>query len=227
MYGRLAAAVLTTAMVALAVASVAAASCNPGRSSASGNWHAGWDVPPPSGTCLDGSSAVILVYQPYVHSQNATAWTMLYNHSSSSYGQVGYWQGASSRNNFTESSTSLGGFHQRLLPASPLGSGSQYEITFSSDAFHYFINGSNVATDSGTGYTGCYGQQSGEVTDSANQMPGGSSDHVWFVTAQVRRQDTESWINANGNIFNDAPSWYSSTKVSSTELDIFDRACTS
>jgi hypothetical protein len=215
-------------LTTLALAGTAAASCNPGRSNASGNWHDGWDVSPPTGTCLNGSSAYILVYSAYVAADDDSAWAMQFNAATLKYGQVGWIQQANgSRYDFTESSTVNGGFQQRLLSASSIGSAPQYKVTFSGNAFHYFIDGTNVDTDANTGYTGCWAEQEGEVRNSANQMPGGYNSHVSFTTAQVRRADTQAWFNADGTLTSDNDSWYGHSKVSSSQLDIWDKACAS
>ncbi len=212
----------------LVSAGSAAASCNPGRSNSSVSNQAGWLKGPPSGVCYDGSLANILVYSPYVAATDVTAWAMLYNNATGSYGQVGWLQQTSARYNFTESSTAGGGFHQLLLSGSSIGSSPAYKVTFSSDAFHFFIDGINVNTNYNTGYTGCYFAQAGEVTNSANQMPGGYNNHDTFTSGQVRRSDTGGWNYADATAYVQGPSsWYASSKVSSTEVDIWDKACAS
>jgi hypothetical protein len=215
----------------LVAAGTAAASCDPNGSNINGNWFDGWATPPPLSTCLDGSVANILVYSPYVQYAEVTGWTMLYNNSSGSYGQVGWTQFSTGyRYNFTESQTSNGGFQLNYFGSSSIGDDPEYKITFSSNAFHYFINGTNIQTDSNTGYTGCYGEQEGEVLNLADQMPGGYNAHAYFISAQVRRADTEAWINFNGTTNSDTHPPYRtdsflSSKVSATEFDIWDSAC--
>lgn len=216
---------------ALAFAGVAAASCNPGRSASSGSWHVGWSVAPPSGTCIDGSEANILVYSPYVYSgaaNDTSGWTMLVNGLTASYGQVGYQKRDSgTMYNFTESSTSGGGFQQKLFTVSGVGTSPQYKITFSSNAFHYFVNGSNIWTDSNTNYGGCKAEQEGEIGNSASQMLGGSQNNVVYSSAEVRRADTEAWYNANGSFVNEESSWFDYSPISSSSFSIWDKACLS
>jgi len=152
---------------------------------------------------------------------------MLFNNSTGSYGQVGWLQQTGgTRYNFTETNTS-GLFHQDFFSASTLGTSPQYKMTFSSNAFHYYIAGTNVLTDSNTGYTGCWAEQMGEVTNSANQMPGGYNSHDTFTSAEIRRADTEGWYNTNGTTTSDNDTWYGHSAVSSSELDIWDKACSS
>ena len=225
---RLVVSVVVMVGVALSLAATATASCNPNRSNSSGNWHDGWYAAPPSGTCINGSAANIEVYSPYVAAADVTAWVMLFNNSTNRYGQVGWYQNSNGfRWNFTESDTATGGFHQNFFSPSSIGADPQYKITFSSNAFHYFISGTNINTDTNTGYTGCWSEQMGEVTSSANQMPGGYNSPDYFILAQVRRADTSAWYNTNGTPLNDNSSWYNYSKVSSSEIDIWDRACAS
>jgi len=216
---------LIVLLTALVMAGVAAGSCNPGRSAASGNWWDGWTTSP-SGACLIGSSANILVYSPYVYASDVTAWVMLENPDTGRYGQVGWLQQTNgSRFSFVESSTVNGGFRQTYFASKAVGSAPEYKVTFSSDAFHYFIDGVNYYTHANTGFGGCTSSQSAEVTNSANQMPGGYNNHVPFTNAQVRRSDT-GWVNANGTPFASITG-YGYSKVSSSNLQIWDKACAS
>lgn len=216
---------------ALAFAGAAAASCNPGRTASSGNWHVGWTINPPSGTCINGSEANVLVYSPYVYSgatNDTSGWTMLVNGLTASYGQIGYQKkNTGTMYNFTESDTSGGGFIQHLMTASGVGTTPQYEITFSSNAFHYFVNGSNVWTDSNTNYGGCLAEQYGEISNSASQMLGGSQNNVVFSSAEVRRADTGAWYNSNGSFVNEETSWFNYSPISSSSFSIWDKACVS
>jgi hypothetical protein len=150
---------------------------------------------------------------------------MLYNHSNGMYGQIGWIKLANgNRYNFTESDTNLGPV-QRFFTASGENSSPEYKITFSSDAFHYFLNGTNYYTDGpGTGYGGCWAQQASEVTNTANQLPGSSGAHENFTNGQVRRNDT-GWVDTNGTEVNNKPSWWGWSKISSTQLDVWDKAC--
>jgi hypothetical protein len=213
---------------ALALAGNAAASCDPNGSNFDGNWYSGWETGPPSGTCINGSTANILVYSPYVEYQDVTAWTMLYNQSTGSYGQIGYLKDSSgNRYNWSETST-VNTWDQVYWSAPTIGDDPEYKMTFSSGAFHYFINGSNVLTESNTGYTGCHAQQEGEVTNAANQMEGDTSTAVYFTYAQARRADTNAWYNLDGSGSADTPPYRGSFgyyKAASNHFDIWDPAC--
>jgi hypothetical protein len=206
----------------------AVASCNPGRSNTSGNWHAGWYKDPPSGLCYTGNVANILVYSPYVFANDVTAWVMLENAGTGSYGQVGWLQQAGgTRYNFTESSTQSGGFQQRMLSPSSLGSSPAYKITYSASTFYYFVDGTSVDTDSVPGWGGCEGQTFGEVTSLANQMPGGYNSHEPITSDQVRRNDTNTWYYMDGNTSTERSDLFGTAKVSSTRVEIWDKACAS
>lgn len=211
----------------LVFSQVVSASCNPGRPAVNGHWQDGWKRSKPSGACLTGSSSNIRVYSPYVHTNDVSAWVMLYNANpnSDSYAQVGWLQQANgSRFNFVESITVGGGFRQTYFSANSVGSTPEYKITFSSDAFHYFVNGVNWYTHANTGYGGCWSAQAGEISSFANQMPGGRNSHVPFTNASVRRSDT-GWVGANGTPYSNS-SEHGNAIGSSTTLHIWDKACT-
>jgi hypothetical protein len=214
---------------ALAFAATAAA-CDPNGSNIDGNWYDGWSTGPPSGTCINGSDANILVYSPYVEYQDVSAWTMLYNYTTAAYGQVGYLKGSDGNMwDFTETNTIYVWDQQFFSPYS-VGSDPQFKVTFSSDAFHYFIDGSNILTDSYTGYTGCHAEQEGEVTNDANQMVGDTSTYVYFTYAQARRADTGAWYDLNGSAHADSPPYrdpYAYYRASNSHLDIWDPECSS
>jgi len=220
-----AAAAIVFTILAITSASLAAASCNPGRNSQLGNWFDGWYKTPPSGVCYTGTLSNILVYQPYVLSADVTAWVMVANNATGSYGQIGWLQQAGARYNFTESSTTGGGFQQRLLSASAIGSSHYFKVTYSIGVFTYYIDGSSVDTDSAPNFGGCVADNYGELTNLANQMPGGASDHELFESTQVRRSDTGNWSYMDGTTDNQRPSSWGNTKASSTRDEIWEILC--
>lgn len=86
--------------------------------------------------------------------------------------------------------------------------------------------GSNIGNDGNTGYTGCQAQTSAEVTNSANQMPGGTVVHEYFQSNNVQRTDV-GWTSFTGAFFDDNTTRYGNSVVSTTEDDVWDNACSS
>lgn len=216
-------------LVSLVFAAAAAASCNPQRGpDSSQSWWDGWFSNQPSSVCITGSSANITVYSPYTYSdETSTAWVMLENPLTLKYGQIGWLKESGALHNFYQSWTVGDGRQGQYLGTPSVGTAPEYKITFSSDAFHYFLDGVNWYTDANTGFAGCYSDQYGEVTNYANQMPGARDNHVKFTNSEMRRSDT-GWVDMNG-VSDDtwSPSDYGIAKASSTRLDIWDKACTS
>jgi hypothetical protein len=211
-------------LVTLALAAAASASCHPARSALSGHWQDGWISTQPVGVCVTGSSANITVYSPYVYSTStSSAWVTLQNTATGRYGQIGWLKDSNGLHNFYQSQTVGLGRQGQYWGTPTIGDAPEYKVTFSSDAFHYFLDGVNWYTDANTGFSGCDSAQAGETLNYATQMPGASNTHVDFMNAS-RREDT-GWVDQDGSKVNSSTADYGYLKVSSHRLEIWDKAC--
>jgi hypothetical protein len=216
-------------VIGLAVATTAAASCDPGRPhiNLSNPYKVGWQKDPASG-CYNGVIASITKYTPFVWdiAERDTQAFIRLSDGVNTYGDLGWdfypFTGHQKTMDYAaEDTPNSGGYVETFLNDN---FGGDFKITFSSNALHYFENGTSVYTYTNTGYSGCDAREYGSVWAEDNQMMGGySNNYVQFQHAQVL--NSGNWSYFDGTIYNDVTSWYGDLKVSSTENDIWDRAC--
>lgn len=221
---------VTVVAVGLVFASVAAASCNPGRTPNPEQYGiaVGWFAAPPSGTCIDGSLADIQVKAPYVYAQTTRVFTDIFNSTNATYAEVGWQQGSSNRYNFSETQVVSTGYFLHDTYGSPsTGTNPEYKVTFGSGTLTYTIGGTQVDSLSSTGFNGCYSHQVGDTYNDANQMAGEPSNHEEITNSKLRRHDTEAWYTAtNWSPFTGEGNWYNKQVQSNSAIDIWD-TCTS
>lgn len=214
-------------LVALACAGVAQASCNPSRNGGVVDNEAGWKKGPTGSTCFSGSQAYIQVYHPYVAGGSSSGANVeLYDAGTGSYGVVGWEQnGVLGFVGFSEIVVSGGQFYEDTWTG-PSGDPS-YKITYTSgnSYFHVFQNGNNYYNYYEPTYGGCSIRQGGFVNDSANQMPGGYEFPVQLTHSEIQHSDGTWYLTDAPTYIQGPSSWYAADKVSSTEVDIWDRAC--
>lgn len=214
------------------------AACDPGRTNDGRTYFAGWirDV---DNETEDGSRANILVRDVFVASPSfggVTSWTMLID-PPSRWAQIGWLERLDD-----ERSTLIqyhdGGGDLRtflLLPGEPVGSSPEYKVEWypatsvTPRAVSFFINGGQVHNDD-AGFTPTEAQQAGEIKTLASQMPGGTSEKERFRNANVRvlNEDWQAFagtpavVDEDGN---DASTYFGAEKISTTELQIWDKFC--
>lgn len=216
----------------LVCAASAAASCNPGRPPYSGTYQDGWRTGPfISQPCLNGSLGLILNATPFVYpgAAETSAWTMLYNNNANGYGQVGWdIDSNGNRHNFVQTNT-VDVFFNKDFASSPSGSSPEYKTTYSANAFHYFVDGTNYYNVSSPSYTGCSAEQAGEIKNKDSQMPGTTSTHDYVTGAQVRRASDNTWFNPGSfgwDVYNDNSSWFGqSFTYTPATIQFWDKNC--
>jgi hypothetical protein len=223
--------VLAVVIAGLVLASAAAASCNPGRSSSSGYWWDNWDVGPTETTCLNGSYANIENHSPYVQSGVTEDFSMLVNVSVGGYGSVGWDKHSdNSRFNFIEYDDSDTGWNtvRKEYSASAVGNAPQYKVNYSANAFHFFIAGTNDLNFTSPNYTGCSAEQGGQIQNFNSQMPGEVGTHDPLTDAHVRTASNNTWIQTSlWAPFSSNSSYFGNSTSGNplSELDIWDKSC--
>lgn len=216
-------AVMATGAIA-ADSGVAAASCNPGRPNNGQDYHIG-QIESNSG--VDGVSATITAYQPYVYPgfYASTAWTMLQD-SSGNWAQVGTY--ATEQNNsyywwrFVQYTTAPNQFQTITGPGPTPGSNLTYQVTYGNGSFTYSI--STIGSFSlPASFTPTAASISGEIDTEANQVPGGVSDPVTFNSEQIKINGT--WKNYSGQQASGSLPAANYKAYSATEFQISDSAC--
>jgi hypothetical protein len=219
------------AATAMALAGIAAATCQPTRSSYAGIYHDLWEAGTDFGNtiCEDGSRANIVVSSPYIYSDHDSIWTGIFNPGGTTAGQVGYIKDSGGAlYSFDETFFVSGGTqHDTVHNFGPVASGNNpaYEVTYSSNFMHYFINGTNVDNvDLTHSYSGCDSEQGGEIHNKANQLFGTSPSHEVIGNANARNASGETWFTPNWSSPFTSPSvsWLGNSSPQSGELDIWD-----
>lgn len=213
--------------IGLSWTAAAAAMCNPGRANVIAQYAAGMYKAPPSGVCYTGVLATIEPYDPYWYdvAPYSRELVRLYN-PNGYYGELG-WTVQSEQDPdvaYVEASLSTpnsgGEFDTYLFDGD---GGNTFKLTSSGNAFHFFEDGTNIYTFTGTGYNGCRVKEVGRIYDEGFQMFGGYNNHVSFTSSQL--YNGSGWVYLDGATYNDNSTWFGSTKVSSTQDDIWDKYC--
>lgn len=228
--------------VAAALAGAAAASCNPGRTPAAGNWQDEWNAGPDLGggsTCYDGSRAYIQVKGPNVQYADDSVWTGIIDKSGRSnpalLGQIGYAVDPGPVvSTWEETEYYLNGaWHDPVVPLSEsvsVGDDPEFRVTESASTMHYFIGNSNVANVTiGASYSGCDAVQSSEVHNKGDQAAGEPSNHESLTSASgLRDHSTEGWVTGNWSapfVMPTGTDWLMHQVQGSDDVDFWD-SCT-
>ncbi len=99
-----------------------------------------------------------------------------------------------------------------------------YRVTYSNGAFQYFINTTEVWSDTAY-FTPNGGQIFGEIHSLADQMPGGVNDPEDFNNSEIRYGTT--WDPYNGTKLNYSSSYFNIAEYSNEHLQVGDRYCSS
>jgi hypothetical protein len=237
---------LAPALLVVNPVSPAYASCAPSRSPATqaANWHDGVlkDVSIPvngSGVPQQDASVLADIYQydSYVYpNAETTAWVMLQKYASSSccWAQVGWYKykysdGTTERGTFTSWTHDLT-FSENDWPGDvSSGQTTRYQVYFQGQSFGnwlFYRNGSLIDAE-GPEFVPTSAYISGEISNLANQMPGGSNDGSHEVFSNMGyMQPAGTWGSYGGYADGHNTTYFGETNAGSTNWDaIWDKAC--
>lgn len=214
-------------------AKLALASCvppQPSRGYINGTYQAG-AVGNPS-AYPSGIEAYEFEYDPYYSARNGvgTSYTLMLQggHGWAQFGWIKHKVGSSIvRNIYSEHVDGSGGNDWTFYTPKPVGSFTNYEITFdaTADHFHYFVNGVEYANEGANWIPSTY-QIIGETQDTGDQMPGGYVDHAVFTSVYITQHGIAGWHYPVGDVLHH----YSTSGVSKTGSNVYntwDVACAS
>lgn len=182
---------------------------------------------------INGISSSILEYDPNytgVNSTGTNASVMLVGTSGGTrWAQLGWLKskldgGVTRREVFVEFYLSSSQNYFQFWTAKSLGSSTWYEILYGSPStWNFFVAGTHYKTFTGT-FTPSQYQVFGETHDYADQMPGGTSNHVTFTNTQYfTGSGTTHWVTSSIQ----AVSPYGGSHPSTGRYDIWDTKCAS
>jgi hypothetical protein len=205
----------------------AQASCNPGRTPSSGNWWDGWQSVP--GGTVGGVYSTLTNYTPYVYGNSIGAiWVLVFDPTIDWYAQDGWY--AQPGSGYTGSGfleyVNTAGQQIRYGIVFPNGSTTTYAVLYncpSSGMVTFEFAGSEILQVR-VGFTPDDGQIMGEVTNFANQMVGGTSDHAVMSGSAI--YFAGSWNSFSGSVYNSSTD-YGNSVLSNTKAEVWDKACPS
>lgn len=188
-------------LVALASASSAAAVVCPNRATDGGKAH--WVAAIASVANITGISANIEQYNPAFTSGNGAGTNgtvMLTESSHTHWVQLGWFKAVVAGVVQRRSGANFGGNGQQPMwfAARPIGESTPYEVLAeANNQFNMFINGTYVAAVTNS-FTPSIYEVFGETHDRMDQMPGGSGNHVAFLSMQYHTGalHTPHWATA-------------------------------
>lgn len=204
------------------------AKCQPGRTDDGKDYQAGWYRS--ADAEIGGIYADIKVYSPWVQpGSRDTGWSMLQTLDGQNWAQVGWREYAGgTRDDFVQYYVS--GWPSAITnsyPAQPVNTYHNYKVLWDNTPgyFTFWIDNKMIEEDQAF-FTPNMASNAGEIHTLASQMPGGSQSGYHEDFGDAWMYIFGGWTEINGITKNSDPTYFVSDNTSSTDDQIWDKACT-
>jgi hypothetical protein len=210
--------------VALSVPGSTRAACDPNRASQSASFFAGTQRTP--STWPRAVRTGIREYSPFTESgSEVSAWNML-NNGGTKWSQTGWWKSNSGRWGFAQWTNNSGNWFTEFRTASTIGSTPTYETIYNVATADWIWKRNNVVLHTADAlWQPKTVQVYGETHNRGDQMPGGTSYHVVFLSAQYILSNGTTWLSMGTNAGATDPTIHGAVKVDNARYEIWDKAC--